>query len=210
MPSLARTVENPAPASILNKGPANEGAQARADGEDHSHETKIFWTFSERDQITDDQIDQHVDAAASDSLYGPTRDEHGTRARTTSNATSEDQKCDGRYGKPSASKQVGQLTIHWLCCDAGQQKGVDNPGIVVAQIELVGDGACCVGNDCIRRLVVTMVILVEAFQNTCSFKSREQGSHTEGWEYHPKSPAAIVGDGGPRLRLCLWGCGRAG
>jgi hypothetical protein len=168
--SLLLTVKHPAPVSILNKRSANEGAHACADREDHRHEAEILRTLAKGHQVADDEIDQHVNAAASDTLYGPTRDEHGTRVRATSDATSENQKGDGRYGEPSAPKQVGQLTIHWLCHGAGQQKGVDDPGIIVAQTELVGNGACCIGNNYTWWSVVMKPIYVGVIRITCSFK----------------------------------------
>ena len=140
-------VEHPAPAQVVDEEPAKQRSDHARDAEHGAERALVLAALTGRDDVADDRLGQHDQAAAADALQGAERDQLAHAPRLTAEGGADQEDHDRGEEEVLAPVLVAQLPPDLGGRGGGEDVGGDHPGQVGEAAEVVDDGRQRGGHD---------------------------------------------------------------
>ena len=168
-------VEDPAPGKVVDQEAAEQRAGDRCDGEHGADQAHVAAALAGRDDVRDDRLRAHHQAAGADPLKGAKADQlpHRLREPGEHRAGQEDQDRGEEHGL--APEHVAELPVQRGRDRRGEQVGGHDPGEVIEPAQVADD----------RRQRRRDDGLVE--------RGEEHAEHQRGEDGRERAPAELLG-----------------
>ena len=133
-------VENPPPGQVVHEEAADQRAEHAGDPERGAEDPLITAALARRDDVTDDGLRAHDQAAAAQSLDGAERDQLDHRVRQAGQRRTDQEDHDRRLEEHLPAVHVAELAPQRRRHRGGEQVGRDDPGQVRQPVKIACDG----------------------------------------------------------------------
>jgi hypothetical protein len=99
----------PSPVRVVDNRSSNKRTNSHTNKVHRQHNGDIVASLSQRHQIGNNNVDDHIDASRPDALDGPSSNECGAVVGSSAQSATKQEESDDRHGQPPAAEYVGQL-----------------------------------------------------------------------------------------------------
>lgn len=164
-------VKAPPPGRSISDDTSKKWAYGSTDSGSQVNNRHVLATLSKRNKVSNDRLDQKIDATTTETLDGASSDEHRHGTRATAKSATKSEYCDCSEKQDTTSEDITGLCEQWKHCHGSKQVGIWHPDVRVATAESFRDGWKGAGND-------------------GSFQGRYQSCDHEGHNDGPEAPCS--------------------